>query len=226
MKSEYDNNGILKKKTSYSYTDVLECERQMFYNTIIDFTEMPLYIYSSRLSNVAEYIYDADRCISSGTSYLYNDKGQVSQVSQIYDSSMKTTYYRFYTDITSTISNPSLRSAISDVVQTVSVDGGQSYLLSNTHYQYSTSGKNGKPTKVTRYASATPSTCNLNMNLNVVPTNYYASVYNFTYDTSKYRLLQASAPGGAFISYTWDNSNRHIISKTKNSNVNTYSYEW
>ncbi len=225
-KSEYDNNGILKKKTSYTYTDVLECERQMFYNTIIDFTEMPLYIYSSRLSNVAEYIYDAGRCISSGTSYLYNDKGQVSQVSQIYDSSMKTTYYRYYTDINSTISNPSLRSAISDVVQTVSVDGGPSYLLSNTHYQYSTSGKNGKPTKVTRYDSATPSTCTLNMNLYVVPTNYYASVYNFTYDTSKYRLLQASAPGGAFISYTWDNSNRHIISKTKNSDVNTYSYEW
>ena len=223
-KSEFDSDGILKKKTSYTYSDVLECQRQMFYNTIIDFTEMPLEIYSSRLTNEVESTYDGNKCIATSTFYGYNENGQIAYVG--HDSDSVTTYlhYKYMLEEEETLDNAALRAAITDVVQTKNTMGN-TYIISNTHYQYE-SGGNSKPVRILRYEGEVPAICDNVQNVYGIPEGFKMKYYTFTYDPNKFRLLESTYPGGAYISYTWDTYSRHILTKTVNHSSNTHLYEW
>ena len=59
-----------------------------------------------------------------------------------------------------------------------------------------------------------------------IPEGFVMKEYKFTYEQNKFRLLQSSYPGGAYISYTWDQLNRHILKKTVNHSSNFHLYEW
>lgn len=223
-KNEYDNTGTLKRKTCYDYYDVLEHERQMFYNTIIDFTKMPLQIYSSRLLSIHEHAYEDDKEIVTSTTYSYNENGQISKIDQEGDSVELSTHYRYVMEEEGSQVSPSLRSAVADVVQTRS-EMGNKYILSNLHYRYGYNG-NSQPERIVRYVGAHPMICDEQSSVYIIPDEYKMMTYNYSYDPDKFRLLSASHPGGYVISYIWDPSFRHIITKTVNSDINKYQYEW
>ncbi|MCM1503552.1 MAG: hypothetical protein NC115_12960, partial [Bacteroidales bacterium] len=119
-----------------------------------------------------------------------------------------------------------LKSAVSDIASTVTVDG-RTYLTSLRTVQYDTWSKetNPYPLSMTDWSSAVPSIVSGSSGMFSVPAGYEGRTGNFVYN-SKFRLIGAYYPLGAYVKYVWDSDMRHIVSKETDSPENVSRYSW
>ena len=110
----------------------------------------------------------------------------------------------------------------------IKLKNGTKYLISSTEYTYKLSNNNINPTSKVEYLIDTPVGLPADHTTNSIYNicrGDEALITTYTYNPL-YRLTGASYPGGAYTSYTWDESGNYIISKTINDQSQNYEYEW
>lgn len=224
-RKEYGADGGLVRETTNSYTVRTEMTQSMVFNTFVDFTRMDWQFVSTYLQSSYDRRYDSNGVnkLMSGNDYTYNDRGQ-KETESVIDGSVGnlTTYYKYYSDEHETCP-PHLRSAVTGIARRKSTDDG-SYVLSVEHLGYGATSGNPRPVSITHYAPEIPYLKN-ESTVFVIPTGALTRNATFGYN-SLFRPVRADLPGGTFITYEWDSSGTHIISKTVNGSANKWEYGW
>ncbi len=224
-RKEYNSNGNLVRETTNSYTVKTEMTQSMVFNTFVDFTRMDWQFVSTYLQSSYDRRYDSNGVnkLISGNDYTYNDRGQ-KETESVIDGTVGilTTYYKYYGD--EHVACPShLRSAITKIAKTKGTNDG-SYVLSVEHIGYNVTSGNPRPISIIHYAPEIPYLKDESA-VFVIPSGSLTKNATFGYN-SLFRPVRADLPGGAFITYEWDSSGTHIISKTVNGSTNKWEYEW
>lgn len=224
----YDASNKLVKSTSYYYdTDVVTIASMLF-NEPEHYTRSSYYATSPLLVQMLEtdYYYDQSGVPSGSmiqknkTSYNVSHQPRCTWTETACDTLR--TFFRY--NLETGVSSPSgYDHLISDALKT-RVSGGREYLVTAEHYDYGITD-NPHPTRIMRYdvGEGIDVTGLNNDALFSSAQSNPAIQYDFQYD-DKFRLIRASSPGGAWISYTWDGN--HIVSKAENGASNQTLYSW
>lgn len=226
-KREHDTSNRVMRSETITYKNYAAYSRKSYFNALLDFVEMDCKWYSSRVSKKVNTVYyESGDTFESGTSYFYNDGGQI-ETEQKYSNLTPRTEFTGYRYCSETIKDcPKwLKGAVSDIAKNVTCADGKSYVISVSKFQYSTSSGNPYPVSATVYSSAIPAMSKDDRHTFSIPENFLPRAYTYYYD-DKYRLIMAGYPGGAYIKYLWDSDKRHIIKRERDSAENSWQYEW
>ena len=224
-KMEYDREGSLKTGTEYHYgADIAPVHIQnMFFNALVDYAKVPIRIYAPLLQYETHYeVYDNGH-VEEETNYMYNGFDQLSRVTHIKGEKIESDYFKYYWECFPTYGGDVLKSAVCSKVNLVNGNDGQSYVKSHIFYQYNDL-LNPSPTSVDIYTSENPIL--VGESPFDIPENYTKRTVRYTYDEDTGRLIKEEFPGGHYYDYVWDADGRNIVSITKDSEVNSTSFEW
>lgn len=223
---EYASNGNLVRETTNNYTVRTEMTQSMVYNTFVDFTRLDWRFVSTCLQSTYDSRYDGNdesKFLLSYTGYTYNERGQkVTETIDDGSAGFLTTYYKYYSD-EHEICPSHLRTAVTKMARTKDFNGS-SYVLSVEHLDYDVSISNPNPVSIRHYAPEIPY-INEAGSLFMIPSETKTRNATFEYN-SLFRPVRANLPGGAFVSYEWDEGGTHIIGKTVNSGSNKWTFDW
>jgi len=215
---EYDNEDRLKKWTGYVYNIKLAHSDTLVYNTLLDFTEAPLRLYEPQLIQENSTEYFGANNISTNIVYNYNSKGQQISVSKSTPTDSETKYYRYYWEAFPNNTAETLQNVVSNIAN---VKNG--HLISGISLQY-TDPENPQPTSATHYSSEKPN--QVVGDIFLIPEGYNSLTAEYSYDTVTKRLVQERFPGSRYYKYTWDDTNRNVISIENNQSDNVTQYNW
>ena len=215
---EYDNEDRLKKWTGYVYNIKLAHSDTLVYNTLLDFTEAPLRLYEPQLIQENSTEYFGANNISTNIVYNYNSKGQQISVSKSTPTDSETKYYRYYWEAFPNNTAETLQNVVSNIAN---VKNG--HLISGISLQY-TDPENPQPTSATHYSSEKPS--QVVGDIFLIPEGYNSLTAEYSYDTVTKRLVQERFPGSRYYKYTWDDTNRNVMSIENNQSDNVTQYNW
>ena len=164
--------------------------------------------------------------ITSSEQITYNLKGQPARMLRSAGSGSTADSTATYLRYNWENDNMSFPSAVRFVART-RIHEGHEYVGAAQTYGYGDyiQAGNTKPTSITDYASTMPSEVSVPGNAATVESaalSGQARMSSFSYD-GRFRLVQASLPGNASISYTWDGSNP--VSRTDNGSA-VSSFIW
>ena len=225
---KYSSNGTLLHKGEYEYADSDS-------SYVAYLTMSGKYIWSVKrftcdrfLVKQTETIYDNGQ-ISTVKRYEYNQLGQIRSMSNtdIQEANGKKIYFRYCHENPDYNGEFILKGAISDKIETRLVNNNQ-YVLASEKHLYDTNTKNINPITIIKYDIDSPilSAADDSIN-NLCYIGRSCNEYTYTYEYNpKLRIIKETAPGDRFVTYEWDNDNKHIISKTVNSPLQKYEYEW
>lgn len=215
----YNAAGTLRKSITNSYNEDVIAMQGLFVNTARYYDTFHWSARSPLLSSTTEISYEAEGSLSKTKSYTYNSRGQVTCEAVSGGSAAGTlkSYHQYLVESSPSTQIPSAKTA---TVVTRSF-GGTERIASKQTYTYS--GNNVRPVTFKKYYIQTPpvTTPNTIFSTSCGDASYDRTT-TFTYDY-RYRLLNVSLAGGAYISYTW--TGNHITRKNENGGGKT-DYTW
>lgn len=220
---EYDSTDFLVKENRNEYESVEEISQPVVFNTIADYTGYDWKFNSAYLIRSQETRFEKNGGnLKQWKSMSYNSSGQNTQTvdfSEGYDKAV----HILYADKDLVNCPPYLRSAVSGIAQTRQY-GDSTYLISVEKLEYDTMTVNPNPVRLTIWMPEIPQAVD-SRDMFTIPEEATVRTMSLTYD-SKNRPVRVNLPGNAYISYGWDASGRHIVSKTVNGKENRSAYTW
>lgn len=213
----------IRKKTTYGYSTLAGLSEYRFFNMMIGWMSFFQNRFYPKLSDIDETHYEpsygAMSKMSFNTHYTYDRQtGQLLSESSGTTDKYRTTEFVYCSSNPTTSDACTLKAAVSDVITRISENNGALY-TGKFHFGYQPTMKGLHPVSLTEYvldipSSASPSSANSRTETTTV-----------TYNTLL-RPIKVDMPGEAYIQYGWDNSGKHIISKTVNSEEGKTEYVW
>ncbi len=220
---EYNNKGQIRKKTTYSYTTLAGLSEYRFFNMMIGWMSFFQNRFYPKMSDIDETHYEpsygATSKMSFNTHYTYDRQtGQLLSESSGTADKYRTTEYVYCSSNPTASDACTLKAAVSDVITRISENNSALY-TGKFHFGYQSGIKGLHPVSLTEYvldipSSASPSSANSRTETTTV-------IYN-----TLLRPTKVDMPSEAYIKYDWDNSGRHIIRKTVNSEEGKTEYTW
>ena len=216
-------DGSIASEKRYRYNKVAEMRQDMVFNTLLDYTRLEWSLTSAYLSGADESRYENGGSFTSLSSdYTYNGWGQRDYASVSSGGSSDITMLRYQHEEDGGCGQH-LKGAVSAVSRLKAV-GGVRHLVSVEHLQYDGRSSNPNPVSMTYWSLEAPYPLSADTCFDIPPGAATRSA-SLRYD-DKNRLVRADLPGGAYVTYVWDASRRHIIRKTVNGTINREEYSW
>ena len=220
---EYDDEGRIRRRTAYAYTTLAGISEYRYFNMLTGWMSFFQTRFYPKLSDISETRYEPSSGTSSNmtfhTRYTYD-----SQTGQLLSESSGTSGKSRIAEYVYCSSNPtasdacSQKAAVSDVITRITENNSTKY-TGRFHFGYQSGMAGIHPASLREYvldipSSASPSSANSRIEMTSVSYN------------SLLRPVRVDMPGGAYMEYDWDNTGKHIISKTVNSEEGKTEYAW
>ena len=225
----YDSSDNLKREVEYEYEDSSDDYSAYVIESGGHLWSARRFLCDFRLKRQVETIYENGRSSKTIKTLTYNSLGQISQQAVTDEDGLNgdIVHLRYCHENSGQDAPSGLLGRLSDRVR-IKLKNGTKYLISSTEYTYKLSDNNINPTSKVEYLIDIP----VGMPADHTTDSIYnigrddeALITTYTYNPL-YRLTGASYPGGAYTSYTWDESGNYIIGKTINDPSQNYEYEW
>ena len=214
----YDSGGTMLRRTVTSYSEDQVTVPKEYFASANGYYRMPFTVSSPYVTSVAETVYSSGTGHTRTETTTYNSKGQVTcrSVNAGDASGIDRTYYRYLHE---TASRTPLRSAVTDLVRTRTVNGTER-IVSKLTMTYS--APNVNPASVKQYLIPVPAVTSAS---SVFSTGVGSDTRTtqLSYD-SRHRLVYASFPGNASVTYEWSGNNP--VTRIANGTEGVTAYEW